>query len=59
MYETCKEHESKLLGNQLEAAWKEQLEKSKDPSLMWALCKVFKTDIFIYGFVNLLFELSK
>lgn len=59
MYETCKEHESRKLGMKLEAAWTQQLKRSKDPSLTWALFKVFKADIIIYGIVNLLFELSK
>lgn len=60
MFAICEEHESKTLGDKLEAAWKEQLRNNKkNPSLFGALYIVFKYDIILQGIFNFITEMSK
>ncbi|CAH1183155.1 unnamed protein product [Phaedon cochleariae] len=48
MYETRRSQQSKKLGEKLEAIWNDETKKD-EPSLLLAIFKVFKTEIFFYG----------
>ncbi|XP_031342698.1 probable multidrug resistance-associated protein lethal(2)03659 [Photinus pyralis] len=49
LYETLTEHQSKMLGDKVEALWKKQFEKQKKPSLTRVLISAFGFEMFISG----------
>lgn len=61
LYSTLPDHSSEVLGDKLEKAWQEELNKqrskNKKPSLMSAGLKVFGFDIIFLGTLLLIFEM--
>lgn len=53
--ETLSEHKSNKLGNRIEAAWNDEVERAKqkkrDPSLRRVLIRVFGWEFLFYGLV--------
>lgn len=56
LYETLHGHESTILGNRLEEAWREEEDDYKNPSLWRALWKVFGNELLGYGIVLFFYE---
>ncbi|RZC41834.1 ABC tran domain containing protein, partial [Asbolus verrucosus] len=57
LYGPLKEHESKKLGDIIEAAWDTEIKTHKDPSLWRILRKVFGLEFVIYGLILIPIEL--
>lgn len=56
IYQHRKSHDSGHLGETLEAQWKKQTEKSKNPSLFKALTKVFFLEMLLLNIVIIIEE---
>lgn len=56
MYQHRKKHDSKMLGDKLEAAWQKEIKRKKDPSLLKALLKVFYMECLLFYVVAFVVE---